>query len=100
MPAEAPLSLVTVDESSSRGRMLLDTFINAWRKGYVQCGDKKVSMPVRYRDLAQPILDLGIRDDDVWVVSHPKTGGPRFDKTTHPEKGEYYQNVSPKISQV
>ncbi|XP_052131395.1 luciferin sulfotransferase-like [Frankliniella occidentalis] len=74
MPAVAPLSFAAVDGSDRVGRLLQEYFVSAFRKGYVQCGDKKVAMPVRYADLAQPILDLPIRDDDVWVVSHPKTG--------------------------
>lgn len=74
MPAVAPLSFAAVDGSDRVGRLLQEYFVSAFRKGYVQCGEKKVAMPVRYADLAQPILDLPIRDDDVWVVSHPKTG--------------------------
>lgn len=31
-------------------------------------------IPGRYRDYAQTIKDLKVHNDDVWIISHPKTG--------------------------
>ncbi|XP_034255081.1 luciferin sulfotransferase-like isoform X2 [Thrips palmi] len=74
MPAVTPVSLVPVDPSGREGGLLQKYFMPAWRKGYLQCGPTKCAMPARFGDLAQTILDMDVRDDDVWVVSHPKTG--------------------------
>lgn len=34
----------------------------------------KCLMPFYFSDIAQQVLDASIRDDDVWLVSFPRTG--------------------------
>ncbi|XP_018321161.1 amine sulfotransferase [Agrilus planipennis] len=47
-------------------------WVNTFRKGYVSV--KGVTLPLRYKDLAEDIENLEVYDDDVWVCSFPKTG--------------------------
>ncbi|KAJ9600879.1 hypothetical protein L9F63_000991 [Diploptera punctata] len=45
-----------------------------FRKGYVRLGPNKVVMPLYYLEFAERIEDMKVRDSDIWVISHPKTG--------------------------
>ncbi|XP_046681707.1 luciferin sulfotransferase-like [Homalodisca vitripennis] len=47
-------------------------FITAFRHGYVRC--QGTVLPVYYKQFAEDILNLQIRDDDIWVCSFPKAG--------------------------
>ncbi|XP_050058538.1 luciferin sulfotransferase-like [Aphis gossypii] len=48
------------------------SFDNTFRKGYTKANG--VMLPVSFKKFGQCILDMEIRDDDVWVCSFPKTG--------------------------
>jgi hypothetical protein len=61
---------------SEQDRLLNQFFMPSFRKGYVRVGPNKVLMPVGYLEFADRIEDMEVRDSDVWVVSHPKTGRP------------------------
>lgn len=47
---------------------------NQYRKGYVEIGEKKIVMPQYYAQIADDIENFEVRDSDVWIVTHPKTG--------------------------
>jgi hypothetical protein len=73
--AEAmPLQYVPTGSDSELDRLLNQFFMPPFRKGYVRIGPNEVLMPVRYVEYADRIEDMEVRDSDVWVVSHPKTG--------------------------
>jgi len=67
---------VHTGSESEQDRLLNQFFMPSFRKGYVRVGPNKVLMPVRYLEYADRIEDMEVRDSDVWVVSHPKTGRP------------------------
>lgn len=53
-------------------KILTEKFTNVFRKGYAQV--EGFTMPLRYLDLKDEILDLEINEEDVWICSFPKTG--------------------------
>ena len=69
------------------GRILEQHFMPVFRPGgyvsvHVQpasqpAGLPAVAMPATFRDLGPRIRDLAVREDDLWVVSFPKTGQQR-----------------------
>lgn len=51
----------------------LDSFFQ--RKGsFVEVNPGKVIMPRKYKDICDEILDSHVREDDVWMISYPRTG--------------------------
>lgn len=44
------------------------------RKSYIEIGDDKIVMPSRYIEIANDIENFEVRDTDIFVASHPKTG--------------------------
>jgi hypothetical protein len=73
-----PLQYVPTGSDSGQDRLLNQFFMPPFRKGYVRVGPNKVVMPVYYIEYADRIEDMEVRDSDVWVVSHPKTGRPLY----------------------
>lgn len=69
---------VHADTDSEQDRLLNEFFKPSFRKGYVRVGPNKVLMPVYYLKFADRIENMEVRDSDVWVVSHPKTGSRLF----------------------
>jgi hypothetical protein len=65
---------VLADTDTEQDRLLNELFMPSFRKGYVRVGVNKVVMPVYYLQFADRIENMEVRDSDVWVVSHPKTG--------------------------
>jgi estrone sulfotransferase len=60
------------DVNGELGEILLKKFTNQFRTGYVKsCG---YILPEYYKKFGQKVEDLEVRDDDLWVVSFPKTG--------------------------
>ncbi|XP_063706115.1 luciferin sulfotransferase-like [Culicoides brevitarsis] len=41
---------------------------------FIQVQPGNITLPSKYAEIAEAILDLEIRKDDVWVVSYPRTG--------------------------
>lgn len=62
------------------GRILREHFRPAFRPGHVTVQPAEapsrlaVTMPTRFTDLGPQVRDLDVHDQDVWVVSFPKTG--------------------------
>jgi hypothetical protein len=54
------------------GDMLLKNFTNCFRSGYVK--SRGYVLPEFYKKYGQKVEELEVRDDDLWVVSFPKTG--------------------------
>ncbi|PNF21435.1 Sulfotransferase family cytosolic 1B member 1 [Cryptotermes secundus] len=54
------------------GEILLKKFTNQFRIGYVK--SRGYVLPEYYRKFGQRVEELEVRDDDLWVVSFPKTG--------------------------
>lgn len=69
-----PPQYVHAGSDSEQDRLLNQFFVTPFRKGYVRIGPNKVLMTVCYLEYADRIEDMEVRDSDVWVVSHPKTG--------------------------
>ncbi|KAI5714784.1 hypothetical protein M8J77_005566 [Diaphorina citri] len=67
------LDFEPISGQSTDGTRILNTqFISPFRTGYVRC--KGVCMPEYYVNFAEDIINMDVRDDDVWVCSFPKTG--------------------------
>jgi len=54
------------------GDILLRNFTNCFRSGYVK--SRGYILPKYYKKFGQKVKELEVRDDDLWVVSFPKTG--------------------------
>lgn len=54
------------------GRLLKENFTSVHRPGYKRYNG--VCLPYCHDDYANQIENLEVRDDDVWVISYPKTG--------------------------
>ncbi|XP_067007720.2 luciferin sulfotransferase [Anabrus simplex] len=75
MAADAPFNFVPVEASLGKcDNLLLQYFLNQFRKGYIRAGPHKVVLPVYHLNFAKALDDMEIRNEDVFVVSHPKTG--------------------------
>ncbi len=51
-------------------------FTHRLRSGYVEC--RGAVLPEYFQEFGDKILHMGIRPDDVWLCSFPKTGGWKF----------------------
>ncbi|XP_050537286.1 luciferin sulfotransferase-like [Daktulosphaira vitifoliae] len=60
------------DVDSQVSDILKKCFVTSFRNGYLKAND--VVLPVYFQKFGQRILDMDIRDDDIWVCSFPKTG--------------------------
>lgn len=56
-------------------RILDESFVTEFRNGYVKVNG--FVLPMYFKEFGQRILDMDVRDDDVWVCSYPKTGETR-----------------------
>ncbi|KAL1449724.1 hypothetical protein WDU94_002204 [Cyamophila willieti] len=66
------LEFQPIHSDSDATRILNNQFISSFRTGYIRC--KGVCMPEYYKEFAEDIINMDVRDDDVWVCSFPKTG--------------------------
>lgn len=51
----------------------LDKFFQR-KNGFVEVNPGNVIMPRKYADICNEILDSRVRQDDVWMISYPRTG--------------------------
>lgn len=54
------------------GDLLEKYFLSDFRYAYRRY--RGVVLPTRYEAFAERIENLEVRDDDIWVISYPKTG--------------------------
>jgi len=66
----ADITYSSVDNEQSD--ILNKCFVNIFQYGFIKAND--VMLPVYFKKFGQCILDMDIRDDDIWVCSYPKTG--------------------------
>jgi len=52
----------------------LESLFGLKEGGLIEVNPGKVLVPPKFKDVAQRILDLEVRPDDVWLVSYPRTG--------------------------
>ncbi|PSN58315.1 hypothetical protein C0J52_00108 [Blattella germanica] len=69
-----PHEFIHADTDTEQDKLLNEYFMPGFRKGYVRMGPNKVVMPIYYLEFVDRIENMEVRDSDVWVVSHPKTG--------------------------
>lgn len=50
------------------------------KDSFLQYNPGRFIMPPQYKNLAQQILDFEVREDDVWVISYPRTGKIFYNK--------------------
>ena len=64
-----------IDPSSSKvDQLLYKTCMPFFRKGYIEIGPNKVCLPSSYEPVLDKIKAFRVKDDDIFVVTHPKTG--------------------------
>lgn len=66
------ISYEVISENDECGRVLNSNFLNKFRKGYITI--EGVTMPLRYAEMAEEILNWEVFDSDLWISSFPKTG--------------------------
>lgn len=66
------ISYEVITDSDECGRILQENFLNKFRKGYITI--EGVTMPLRYAEMAEEILNWEVYDSDLWISSFPKTG--------------------------
>lgn len=55
-------------------KKLYDLCVFEYRTGFVEVGDEKICLPLKYKEIADKIENFQVRDTDVFIVSHPKAG--------------------------
>ncbi|KAL5235519.1 hypothetical protein ACI65C_002929 [Semiaphis heraclei] len=66
----ADITYSSVDNEVSD--ILNKCFVTSFRNGHIKAND--FMLPVNFKKFGQCILDMDIRDDDIWVCSYPKSG--------------------------
>lgn len=51
----------------------LDSFYNK-NNNFIEVNPGNVVMPRIYRDIGDQILNFEVRQDDIWMISYPRTG--------------------------
>ncbi|GLG94265.1 Protein of unknown function [Gryllus bimaculatus] len=70
-----PLEYSVVDPSQGElDALICRYFMPGFRKGYVRVGPHRALLPLYYLEHARAYHDMAVRDQDVYVVSHPKAG--------------------------
>lgn len=64
--------------TSTYDNMLYKYITNEYRKSYVEVGPNKIIMPEYYSKIADSIDNFEVRNSDIWIVTHPKTGKSIF----------------------
>lgn len=55
-------------------QLLYNTCMPLFRKGYLEIGPNKVCLPIKYESFYDRIENFQVRSDDIFVITHPKTG--------------------------
>ena len=66
--------LISKNPVSEVDQILNKYFLSQFRTGYGRFGPINTLMPGRFKDFVERIFNLNVLPDDIWVVSHPKTG--------------------------
>lgn len=70
-PGYSDLKMV-ISDNLELDDILQRDFTTIFRPGYINV--EGVTLPERFSELKQPIFDLEVSENDVWVCSFPKTG--------------------------
>ncbi|XP_014244191.1 sulfotransferase 1C4-like [Cimex lectularius] len=66
-----PFEIKNVEEQLNK--QLMDDF-KGERNGFCQVGPKKWFLPVQYKDHADKYYNFKLREDDLWIVTYPRSG--------------------------
>lgn len=70
------LKMVISNTNEELDEVLRRDFTTVFRPGYINV--EGVTMPERFAEMKDDILNLEVSDKDVWVCSFPKTGKDLF----------------------
>lgn len=65
---------VKIEPNNEVDKILYKYFTSPFRKEYIEVGDGKFIMPEHYSTIADEIENFEVKDTDIWLTSHPKTG--------------------------
>ncbi|KAF5286553.1 hypothetical protein FQA39_LY16236 [Lamprigera yunnana] len=63
-----------IESDNEIDSLLNKHYITEVRSGFVEVDDDKVCVPVYYRNYEKRIDEFEVRDSDVYLIAHPKTG--------------------------
>lgn len=55
-------------------KILLKRCLHRLRRGFIEIGEENFLMPQSYIGIADQIEEFEIRDSDIWIIAHPKSG--------------------------
>lgn len=48
--------------------------VTKYNNGFIEIGEERIVMPIKYLDLADGVENFHVRETDIFVASHPRTG--------------------------
>lgn len=63
-----------IQRDSETSRILLDYFMPKFRNGYVEIDEEKYLLPIDYLRFEESYDNFEVKNSDVYIASHPKTG--------------------------
>lgn len=65
---------IKIKPNNPTDKLLYKCATSKWRPAWAEIGATKTCLPLIYKDIAEDVDNFEIRDDDVYVISHPRTG--------------------------
>lgn len=63
-----------VKATDELGKIVVKNFVTKLRSGFILVGDEKTFLVNNYLKYADRIDNFDVRDSDVFVITHPKSG--------------------------
>lgn len=72
------LKIKTIENETEEDRMLNELFVYPIREKFVEIGEEKYVLPVYFNESWERVNKFEVRDDDVYIIGHMKTGKKFF----------------------
>lgn len=63
-----------IKSDNATDKLLYKDFMPSFRNGYLEINEEKYCMPVDYLRIIDQVEKFEVRESDVIIASHPKTG--------------------------
>ncbi|KAF5286678.1 hypothetical protein FQA39_LY16161 [Lamprigera yunnana] len=67
-------SITRIESGNEIDSLLNKHFLTKIRSGFVEVGENKFCLPVSYEKFRDDLENFEVRDSDVYLIAHPKTG--------------------------